>query len=71
MDLGADDGDAHAVGDADVTVGVREPTDQAVVAELAQVVGHLAGGVDAAEQSGDQDAQVPVSGAGRGNQCQA
>ena len=48
LDLGAEDGDAHAVGDADVTVGVREPTDQAVVAELAQVVGHLAGGVDAA-----------------------
>jgi site-specific recombinase XerD len=42
-------------------VGVLDPADQAVEAQAAQVVGHLAGTVGGAEQPGGQGAQALVS----------
>jgi predicted ATPase/class 3 adenylate cyclase len=71
VDLGVEDGDPDAIGGEHVPVGVREPADEPAEAEPPQVVGHLAGGVGAAEQPGDQDAQVLVGEAGCGEQCLA
>ena len=67
-DLGIEDGDPDAVAGQGVAVGVREPADEPGQPEPAQVVGHLPGGVGAAEQPGDQDAEVLVGEAGCGEQ---
>ena len=66
MDFGVEDGDAGAVGGEGVGVGVRDPFDEAVEAEAAQVVGHLVGGVVLAEESGDEPAKALVGEAGDG-----
>jgi hypothetical protein len=42
--------------------------DESGQAQWAQVIGHLAGAVVAAEQPGDQDTQVLVGETGRGEQ---
>ena len=68
VDLGVGDGDADAIAGEGVVVGVWEAMDEAGQAQAAQVVGHLAGAVVAAEQSGDQGAQALVGETGCGEQ---
>jgi hypothetical protein len=58
VDFGIEDRDTEARGRGDVGVGVREPLDEAVETEAAQVIGHLIGGVVRAEQAGDEAPQV-------------
>jgi len=47
-------------------MALLDPDDEAVEAEAAQVVGHLVGGVGAAEESGDEPAKALVGEAGDG-----
>ena len=68
VDLDVEDGDADAVGGEHIAVGVREPADEAVEPQPAQVISHLPWGVVDAEQPGDQDAEVLVGEAGCGEQ---
>ena len=63
MDAGEEHGVAQAGRGDLVTVGVRDPFDEAVLAEPAQIVGGLAGSDrawPAAEVLGEQGAQVLV-----------
>jgi hypothetical protein len=60
-----EDRDVDVVGCEHVSVGVGDAADHAVEAQPAQVLGHLVCAVIAAEQPGDQDAQVLVGDADR------
>jgi hypothetical protein len=51
-----------------VAVGVRQAVDESGQPQAAEVVGHLAGAVVAAEQPGDQDTEVLVGEEGCGEQ---
>ncbi len=64
MDFGIEDRDTEARGRGEVGVGVREPLDEAVETEAAQVIGHLIGGVVRAEQASDEAPQALVGEAG-------
>jgi hypothetical protein len=70
-ELGVEDGDAKAFRGELVGVGAGDALDQAVEAESAQVVAHLRGAVDAAEESGHLPAKAFVGEAGDGVDHQA
>jgi hypothetical protein len=70
-ELGVEDREPLAVVGEHVAVAVIEAADEPVQAQPAQVVGHLAGAVGAAEQAGDKGAKAPIGYAGDGMQRQA
>lgn len=61
VDLGVEHGNPKTVGRGDIGVGVRQPLDEAVETQAAQVVGHLVGGVVRTEQAGNRVENPPAA----------
>ena len=65
IELGVEEGDLEAVAGGGVAMRLRDAMDEPFEPQPAQVVGHLGGGVRAAEQRFDLGAQVAIAEAAR------